>query len=110
MWTFLGIVSFTYVYKKFDTFLTSAPRELVVAAGLCLAAGLLLSYIRYFHEFRLLQVLHLPLSLLASLPVFKHVVPRISTRDKDNKCKQVRRDLFIAFFDRAHSKLAHVFD
>ncbi|TWW79657.1 squalene monooxygenase [Takifugu flavidus] len=91
MWTFLGIVSFTYLYKKFDTFLTSAPRELVLAAVLCLAAGLLLSYVRYFHEFRLLQVLQVPLSLLASLPLFKHVVPRISVRGKENKCKQSQR-------------------
>lgn len=106
MWTFLGIVSFTYVYKKFDTFLTAAPRELVVAACLCLAAGLLLSYISYFHEFRLLQVLHFPLSLLASLPVFKHVVPRISTRDKETKCKKVRGNLFIYIpFGQSSGKL-----
>lgn len=98
MWTFLGIVSFTYLYKKFDTFLTSAPRELVLAAVLCVAAGLLLSYIRYFHEFRLLQALQVPLSLLASLPLFKHVVPRMSVRGKENKCKKVRGNLFIAFF------------
>lgn len=104
MWTFLGIVSFTYLYKKFDTFLTSAPRELVLAAVLCLAAGLLLSYVRYFHEFRLLQVLQVPLSLLASLPLFKHVVPRMSVRGKENKCKQVRDNLFIFFFDRAQPK------
>lgn len=91
MWTFLGIVSFTYLYKKFDTFLTSAPLELVLAAALCLTAGLLLSYIRYFHEFRLLQVLRFPLSLLASIPVFKHVVPGILTRSKENRYNAVRR-------------------
>lgn len=97
MWTFLGIVSFTYLYKKFDTFLSSAPRELVLAAVLCLAAGLLLSYIRYFHGFGLLQVLRVPLSLLASVPVFKHVVPRLSPRDQENRCKKVRGRFFLSF-------------
>lgn len=97
MWTFLGIVSFTYLYKKFDTFLTSAPLELVLAAVLCLIAGLLLSYIRYFHEFRLLQVLRFPLGLLASIPVFKHVVPRISTRGKENRYIEVRRLVLSSF-------------
>lgn len=97
MWTFLGIVSFTYLYKKFDTFLTSAPLELVLAAVLCLVAGLLLSYIRYFHEFRLLQVLRFPLSLLASMPVFKHVVPRISTQGKENRYIEVRRLVLSSF-------------
>lgn len=106
MWTFLGIVSFTYLYKKLDTFLTSAPRELVVAAVLCLAAGLLLSYIRYFHEFRLLQVLQVPLSLLASLPLFKHVLPRMLGRGKENKCKKVRGNLFISgFFGQSSDKI-----
>lgn len=91
MWTFLGIVSFTYLYKKFDTFLTLAPLELVLAVVLCLTAGLLLSYIRYFHEFRLFQALRFPLGVLASIPVFKHVVSRISSRDKENRYKEVRR-------------------
>lgn len=98
MWTFLGIVSFTYLYKKFDTFLTTAPRELVLAAALCLTAGLLLSYVRFFHEFRLLQVIQFPLALLASLPLFKHIVPRILAQDKENKSKAVRPHVFLHSF------------
>lgn len=101
MWTFLGIVSFTYLYKKFDTFLTSVPLELVLATVLCLTAGLLLSYIRYFHEFRLLQVLQFPLRLLASIPVFEHVVHRISTRGKETRYKEVRR-LVLSIFVHEH--------
>lgn len=105
MWTFLGIVSFTYLYKKFNTFLTSAPLELLLAVVLCLTAGLLLSYIRYFHEFRLIQVLRIPLSLLASIPVFKHVVPQISTRGKENRYKEVRRLVLFIF---VHGRLLYL--
>lgn len=101
MWTFLGIVSFTYLYKKLDTFLTSAPVELLLAAVLCLTVGLLFSYIRYFHEFRLLQVLRFPLSRLASIPVFKHVIPRILAQGKENGYKEVRR-LVLSIFVHEH--------
>uniref|UniRef100_A0A3B3THR4 Squalene monooxygenase n=1 Tax=Paramormyrops kingsleyae TaxID=1676925 RepID=A0A3B3THR4_9TELE len=44
MWTFLGIASFTYVYKKYDAYV---HKELVVATLLLLAAGLSLSCVRY---------------------------------------------------------------
>lgn len=91
MWTFLGIVSFTYLYKKLDALLAAAPLELVLAAALCLSAGLLLSYVRYFHQFRLPQALRFALSLLGSIPGFQRVAPRIPTWGKDNTYKEVRR-------------------
>lgn len=94
MWTFLGIASFTYVYKKFDTVLTLAPREVAMAAVLFVTAGLLLTYIGYFYEFRLSQVVHVPLSILSSLPVIKHVVPRSRSSDTENRYKKVRLLLF----------------
>ncbi|KAM9308693.1 squalene monooxygenase [Gastrophryne carolinensis] len=48
MWTFLGVATFTYVYKKCDELLLSAPRlELMVAVGLCCTLGLVLSLLRY---------------------------------------------------------------
>lgn len=82
MWTFLGIASFTYFYKKFDSVVTLAPTELVMAAVLLVAVALLLSYISYFHELKptLSQVAHLPLSLLSLIPVINHLIPRTSAQ------------------------------
>ncbi|XP_037641852.1 squalene monooxygenase [Sebastes umbrosus] len=96
MWTFLGIASFTYLYKKSSSILTLDHRELVMAAALFLTVGLLLSYIRYFHiqKLRVSQVFHLPLSLLSFLPVIKHLIPQTSTQRSDkaeNNCKKSRR-------------------
>uniref|UniRef100_A0A8D3AD34 Squalene monooxygenase n=1 Tax=Scophthalmus maximus TaxID=52904 RepID=A0A8D3AD34_SCOMX len=53
MWTFLGIASFTYLYKKSDTVLSLAHTQLLAAAALLLAAGLLLSYVRFFCDQKL---------------------------------------------------------
>ncbi|XP_076006671.1 squalene monooxygenase [Genypterus blacodes] len=85
MWTFLGIASFTYLYKKSDSVLSYAPKELVMAAALFLTVGLLLSYIRYFHgqKLRLSQVLHSPLSFLSFFPVINYFIPQSSTLGKD---------------------------
>uniref|UniRef100_A0A669CDY1 Squalene monooxygenase n=1 Tax=Oreochromis niloticus TaxID=8128 RepID=A0A669CDY1_ORENI len=49
MWTFLGIASFTYLYKKSNMVLSFAQRDLAMVAALFFTAGLLLSYIAYFH-------------------------------------------------------------
>ncbi|KAM8847145.1 squalene monooxygenase [Synchiropus picturatus] len=47
MWTFLGIASFTYLYKKSDSVLSLAPAELLLPGLLLLSAGLLLSCRRH---------------------------------------------------------------
>ncbi|XP_070821624.1 squalene monooxygenase [Chaetodon trifascialis] len=96
MWTFLGIASFTYFYKKSDTVLTLAPKELAMAAALLLTVGLLLSYTRYFHDqqLRVSQVFHLPLSLLSFLPVINQFIPKTSTQSSEkteNHSKKSRR-------------------
>nr|BDI08703.1 squalene epoxidase [Pagrus major] len=96
MWTFLGIASFTYLYKKSNTVLTLAPKELVMAAALLLTAGLLLSYTRYFHEqkLRVSQVIQFPLSLLSSLPIINNFIPQSSTESSEkaeNNSKKSRR-------------------
>ncbi|XP_069076833.1 squalene monooxygenase isoform X2 [Pleurodeles waltl] len=44
MWTFLGIATFTYVYKKCDLLLGYAHPEVLLAAGVFCSLGLLLSY------------------------------------------------------------------
>lgn len=96
MWTFLGIASFTYLYKKSNTVLSYAHKELLMAAALFLTVSLLLSYVRYFHmqKLRVSQVLHLPLSLLSFLPVINNLIPQTSTQRSEkaeNSCTQVRK-------------------
>ncbi|KAL0984922.1 hypothetical protein UPYG_G00150520 [Umbra pygmaea] len=80
MWTFLGIASFTYVYKKFDALLEYAHKEIVLAAVVFLAVGMLLSYVRYFHKqtFNVPQLLQLPKELLSSLPIVNMFIPKPS--------------------------------
>lgn len=95
MWTFLGIASFTYLYKKSDSVLTFSHKELVMAAALFLSVGLLLSYVRYFHgqKLRVSQVFHLSLSLLSFLPVINLFIPQTSTQRSEqaqNNCKKVK--------------------
>ncbi|KAG7476181.1 squalene monooxygenase [Solea senegalensis] len=97
MWTFLGIASFTYLYKKSDTVWSFAHRELLVAAVLFLTAGLLLSYIRYRqeHKLRLRQLLTFPLSLLSFVPVINHFIPQTSAQRSgshpEETCRKSRR-------------------
>ncbi|KAM3872805.1 squalene monooxygenase [Diretmus argenteus] len=81
MWTFLGIASFTYLYKKCDRVFSYAYKELLMAALLFLSVGLLLSYVRYFprQKLRVSQVLSLPLSLLSVLPVINQFTSQSSS-------------------------------
>lgn len=44
MWTFLGIATFTYFYKKCGDFVTLANKELLLCALVFLSLGLVLSY------------------------------------------------------------------
>ncbi|KAM9852585.1 squalene monooxygenase [Aulostomus maculatus] len=90
MWTFLGIASFTYFYKKSNTVLSYVPRELVVAAAVCLTAGLLLlSGVRFFQKSRDSQVFNWSL-----LPVVKYFIPHTPTQTsetEENSGRQSRR-------------------
>ncbi|XP_064804135.1 squalene monooxygenase-like isoform X2 [Oncorhynchus masou masou] len=79
MWTFLGIASFTYIYKKCDAVLEYAHKEIILAAVVFLAVGMLLSYVRYHgHTCKVPQILQLPLELLLSLPVINTFIPKPS--------------------------------
>ncbi|KAK2844148.1 hypothetical protein Q5P01_010807 [Channa striata] len=81
MWTFLGIASFTYLYKKSDTLWSLVYKEALTVAAVSLTLGLLLSYIRYFHgeKLRVSQVFGSLRSLLSFLPVLSHFIPPTST-------------------------------
>ncbi|XP_061676559.1 squalene monooxygenase [Syngnathoides biaculeatus] len=98
MWTFLGLVSFTYVYKKYGAFWTLAQRELVTALVLFVSAGLLLLfYFRYFHGHKLTsasRVFRSPLSLLSLLPAINlHILQNSPKRSQnaDNTCRKRTR-------------------
>ncbi|XP_037130739.1 squalene monooxygenase [Syngnathus acus] len=92
MWTFLGLASFTYIYKKSGAVWTLAQRELMTVLVLCLSVGLLLSYFRYFHghKLRVSRVLSLPLSLLSLLPIVNLLNPQRS-QNADKTCRKSPR-------------------
>ncbi|NXK88062.1 ERG1 monooxygenase, partial [Formicarius rufipectus] len=48
MWTFLGIASFIYVYKKCEDLMTYANKEMLLSALVFFSLGLLLSYRYHF--------------------------------------------------------------
>nr|CAG31689.1 hypothetical protein RCJMB04_9l3 [Gallus gallus] len=48
MWTFLGIASFIYVYKKCGDLMSYANKEVLLSAVLFFSLGLLLSYRYHF--------------------------------------------------------------
>uniref|UniRef100_A0A3Q2T4I2 Squalene monooxygenase n=1 Tax=Fundulus heteroclitus TaxID=8078 RepID=A0A3Q2T4I2_FUNHE len=99
MWTFLGVATFTYLYKKSNMLMSLAQKELVLIAALFLTAGLLISYLRFVHGQKLSvsQIVHLPLSALTFVPLVSHLVPQtvaqISKKAEKNtvKSKRTRR-------------------
>lgn len=82
MWTFLGIVSFTYLYKKSDTVLTFFHKDFIAVA---LLVSALFLYIRYFHGNSVSQLLNVPLSLLGFVPVLKELIPEKKKKKKKDK-------------------------
>ncbi|XP_014912883.1 squalene monooxygenase [Poecilia latipinna] len=100
MWTFLGIATFTYIYKKSNMLLNVAHKELLLIAALFLSAGLLISYIRFVqgHKLSVSQIVYLPLSILSALPLVKHFIPQTAAesskkaeKKKTEKSKRTRR-------------------
>ncbi|XP_015238818.1 PREDICTED: squalene monooxygenase [Cyprinodon variegatus] len=78
MWTFLGVATFTYLYKKSNMLLSLAQKELLFIAALFLTAGLLISYLRFVHGQKLSvsRIIYLPLNILSFLPLISHLVPQ----------------------------------
>ncbi|XP_059920724.1 squalene monooxygenase [Gadus macrocephalus] len=96
MWTFLGIASFTYIYKKCGAVLDYAHKELAIAIALSLFFGLVLLYTRYNKKktLRLSRVLDLPLDFLSSLPLISNFIPKSSKVKDSNEevpCKKSGR-------------------
>lgn len=71
MWTFLGIASFTYMYKKCDAVLGFVHKEIVLATVSFICVGLILTYARYRYgqSMKVPHILHLPLEILSALPL-----------------------------------------
>ncbi|XP_047214766.1 squalene monooxygenase [Girardinichthys multiradiatus] len=102
MWTFLGVATFTYLYKKSNMLLSLAHKELVLIAALFLTAGLLISYIRFVHGQKLSvsQIVYLPLSVLSFLPLVSRLIPQTAAQTskkaeknpKKNKRTRIRAD------------------
>ncbi|KAK3515742.1 hypothetical protein QTP70_030186 [Hemibagrus guttatus] len=82
MWTFLGIASFTYVYKKCDVFLFYAQRELVIAAMVFLVVGAILTFHRYWGQ-KTAQILQLPLEILSILPFTNKIIHKSGSYQKN---------------------------
>ena len=94
MWTFLVIAIFTYIYKKCDAILISAHKEDLLAAIICLTAGMLLSYVRYFRgqTFNAPKVFQVALELLSTIPFINNFIPKSSpARTTETDSKKVSR-------------------
>ncbi|XP_033837657.1 squalene monooxygenase [Periophthalmus magnuspinnatus] len=89
MWTFLGIASFTYLYKKSDTVLTFLHRE-VIAVALFITALLLYFKYAHGHKVRLSQLLNAPLTFLGVVPFVKELIPQNSSLEDKAKTSSER--------------------
>ncbi|XP_066501556.1 squalene monooxygenase [Hoplias malabaricus] len=76
MWTFLGIASFTYVYKKCNSLIN--PYTLVLAAVGLLALSTALTFVKYRGNI-VPHILHLPLEILSTLPLISKLFNRSDT-------------------------------
>ncbi|KTG31975.1 hypothetical protein cypCar_00022360 [Cyprinus carpio] len=90
MWTFLGIASFTYIYKKCDALVSDAPRELIVAAVLCVSVGLMVTCLGFRGQtLKAPQFVQMPLNLLTSFPPTKKLFSK-STTDSCSRTSKKR--------------------
>lgn len=79
MWTFLGIASFTYVYKKCDVFVFLLARTAVVF----LAVGAILTFFRY-RGLKTPQILQLPLEIFSILPFTNKIIHKLDIYQRNN--------------------------
>ncbi|XP_052433637.1 squalene monooxygenase [Carassius gibelio] len=94
MWTFLGIASFTYIYKKCDALVSNASRELLVAAVLCVSVGLMITCLGFRGQtLKVPQFLRMPLKLLTAFPPTKNLFSKSSTDScsRTSKKRDVKR-------------------
>lgn len=100
MWTFLGIASLTYVYKKCDVLLFWARRELLIAAMVFLIVGAILTFHRYWGQ-KTAQILQLPLEILSILPFTDKIIHKSGSCQR-NKAAGANKKVS---YDHAHGCL-----
>ncbi|XP_056617603.1 squalene monooxygenase [Triplophysa dalaica] len=89
MWTFLGLASFTYIYKKYDALMSSSHIELIVAAVVCVSVGLLITCLGFRGQsLNLSRLFQLPLRLLSTFPLTKKLVSTSNTNDSGHTSKK----------------------
>ncbi|KAI4873119.1 hypothetical protein NFI96_015540 [Prochilodus magdalenae] len=81
MWTFLGIASLTYVYKKCDSLIN--PSLLVVAAVSFITVSTLLTLIRYRGQ-KVPRILQLAREILSALPFTNKLFTKSDTCSRDS--------------------------
>lgn len=94
MWTFLGIASFTYIYKKCDALVSYAPRELMVAAVLCVTVGLIFTCLGFRGQtLKAPHFLQMPFKLLTTFSPTRKLFSRSSTDScsRTSKKRDVKR-------------------
>lgn len=98
MWTFLGIASFTYVYKKYDALMSSAHVELIAAAVVGLSVGLIIACLGLRGQsLGVSHLFQLPLRLLTTFPLTQKLVSTSNTKNSDRTSKKVRYCAFSHF-------------
>lgn len=95
MWTFLGIASLTYVYKKCEVFVFVAHKELVIALVLLLTLGTVMLTFHRYRAAKTPQILQLPLEILSVLPFINKIIHKSEISQRHNAAetnKKVRHD------------------
>ncbi|KAF7691926.1 squalene monooxygenase [Silurus meridionalis] len=90
MWTFLGIASFTYVYKKCQVLVFLAQRELLIAALGFLAVGAILTCHRY-RSVKTPQILQLLLEILSVLPFTNKIINKSEVSQRNHTAEEKRK-------------------
>jgi len=99
MWTFLGIASFTYIYKKCDALVSYAPRELMVAAVLCVSVGLIFTCLGLRGQtLKAPQFLQIPFKLLSTFSLTRKLFSTSSTDSCSRTSKKVRYCVFDHYY------------
>ncbi|XP_051577654.1 squalene monooxygenase-like [Myxocyprinus asiaticus] len=94
MWTFLGIASFTYIYKKCDALVSSAYRELIVAAVVCVSLGLMVTCLGLRGQtLKVSNLFQLPLKLFSTFPLTQKLFSMSNTNSSSriSKKRDVKR-------------------
>ncbi|XP_030636962.1 squalene monooxygenase isoform X2 [Chanos chanos] len=107
MWTFLGIASFTYIYKKCDALITHAHTELILATVLFVTVGTLLTYAKYRGQtLKVPRILLSPIEILSSLPLTSKLFSKSNTISLNRTKSASKRRKSVDFKDASCTESA----